>query len=168
MDRQGNQIDLFVSILVRFPQIGTIHYEPDAKTIRFVFLLKDPNQDFQKFARTFESHLSLFHLLRDGDVGVATLKKIENNLLATIEVTRDFASISLTEINLIVELFSDYYGDALLQEGPQMIEEDMVEQNMIIDALLNSSSCLSLERLTGFRENGRVLVFSTPLGVSKS
>ncbi len=165
MDREGNQIDLLVAILVRFPQIGTIHYEPEAKTLRLVFLLKDAQQDFHHFARRFESHLALFHNLRQEDVAVASLKKAETGDLTVIEVIRDLASISSGELNLIVELVSDEYGDTVVQEGHDIDDEDVVEQNFQIESLLMSTMWRPLERLTGFRDKGRVLVFSVPHGV---
>jgi len=37
VELEGNQIDLLISILVRFPQIGTVHYEPAEKALRIVF-----------------------------------------------------------------------------------------------------------------------------------
>lgn len=96
------------------------------------------------------------------------MKKGETGELTTLEVIRDLASLSLSELNLIVQLVRDYYGDALVQEGPTMTEEDELEQNLLIENLLMSSAWRPLERLMGFRENGRVLVFSVPLGVSES
>lgn len=169
MDREGNHIDLLISLLVRFPQIGTVHYEPDQKTLRLVFLLKEAYQDFHKFARIFESHLALFHNLKQDNVQVASLKKTENADLTILEVIRDLASLSLAELNVITELVADYYRDSVIQDGPEMAEEDELEHNALIESLLMSVSWRGLERLTGFRENGRVLVFSIPLtGVSKS
>lgn len=168
MEREGTQVDLFVSILVRFPQIGTIRYDPETSALRLAFLLKATDQSFQIFARRVESHLALFHSLRQEEIAVASLKKSETGELTTLEVIRDLASLSLSELNLIVQLVRDYYGDALVQEGPTMTEEDELEQNLLIENLLMSSAWRPLERLMGFRENGRVLVFSVPLGVSES
>jgi hypothetical protein len=168
MEREGSQVDLFIAVLVRFPQIGTIHYEPETNALRLAFLLKAAHQDFQGFVRRFESHLALFHNLRGEDVAVASLKKGDTGELTVIEVIRDLPSLSLSELNLIVELVSDYYGDAVVREGQQMAEDDELEQNLLIEALLMSSTWRPRERLTGFRENGRVLVFSVPLGVRES
>lgn len=167
MEHEGSQVDLFVAVLVRFPQIGTINYDPEKKTLRLTFLLRQAQHDFQDFVRRFESHLALFHNLRQEAFGVASVKKTETGEITAIEVIRDLASLSLSELNLIVELISDFYGEALVQEGPDMAEEDEFEQNVLIEALLMSNAWRSLERLTGFRENGRVLVFSVPLGVSE-
>ncbi len=167
MEHQGSQVDLFVAVLVRFPQIGTIHFDPEGKTLRLTFLLTAANHNFENFVRSFESHLALFHKLKQETVIVASLKKTQTGDLTTIEVIRDLASLSLSELNLIVELMSDFYGECLVQEGQDMAEDDEFEQNLLIDALLMSNTWRSRERLTGFRENGRVLVFSVPLGVSE-
>lgn len=167
MEHEGSQVDLFVAVLVRFPQIGAINYDPERKTLRLTFLLRAAHHDFQDFVSRFESHLGLFHNLRQEGVLVASLKKTETGDLTAIEVIRDLASLSLSELNLIVELVSDFYGDTVVQEGQDMGEDDEFEQNLLIDALLMSNTWRSPERLTGFRENGRVLVFSVPLGVSE-
>lgn len=169
MDREGNHVDLLIAILIRFPEIGTVHYEPEKKTLRLVFLLRNVNKDFHYFAQHFESHLALFHQLKQENVSVACLKRVENPDLTIIEIVRDLASLSLSELNLVIRLVSDYYGDSLVKEGPNMAQEDEVEQGTLIESLLISLSWRDLERLTGFREDGRVLVFSIPLtGVSKS
>lgn len=167
MERNGTQVDLFIAILVRFPYIGTIHCDPESGTLRLVFLLREAHQDFQNFAQRFEAHLVLFHQLRDRKATVASLRKTENAQLTMVEVIRDMASISLVELKLIVQLILDYYGDSVIKEGPEVQEEDAVEQEMMIEALLMAGSPRQLERLTGFREDGRVLVFSTAQGVSR-
>ncbi|HBG02683.1 MAG TPA: hypothetical protein DDW87_14140 [Firmicutes bacterium] len=168
MDHELSQIDLLVAVLVRFPQIGTIHYEPDAKTLRLVFLIKDAQEDFPRFAKKFEAHLALFHHLRKESVSTASLEKKGNSELTVLEVVRDLATMSLGELDLIVRLVSDYYGDTLAQEGSDVGAEDQAEQDFTIETLLMSTTWRSLERLTGFRENGRVLVFSVPVGVRHS
>lgn len=168
MEREGSQVDLFVAILVRFPQIGTIQYHPETKALRLAFLLREAHRDFSEFVRSFESHLALFHNLRQENVTIASLKKTDAGALTRLEVVRDLASLSLSELNLIVELVSDYYGEAVLHEGPVMDQEDEFEQNLLIEALLMSAVWGTPQRLTGFRENGRVLVFSVPLGVSET
>jgi len=55
VELEGNQIDLLISILVRFPQIGTVHYEPAEKALRIVFLIKGSRVDFASFVQNFEA-----------------------------------------------------------------------------------------------------------------
>lgn len=168
MDREGNHIDLLISLLVRFPQIGTVHYEPNERALRLVFLLKGAHDNFPKFVQTFRDHLSLFHDLRQSDAGVTSLKRSENGVLTSVEVLRELSGLSLEELNLIVTLVSDFYGDDLIQDGPEVGEDDEIEHNSVIESFLGLVPHCSLERLTGFRDNGRVLVFSVPLiGVGK-
>lgn len=162
MELEGNQIDLLISILVRFPQISTVHYEPDLKTLRLVFLLRNSQIDHNQFVRDFEKHLSFFHNFKQDKVSVASVKRTVNDDLIVLEVNRDVASLSLPELNLITELMDNYFQENLVREGPDVVNEEEWEQNLLIDSLLNSASWRGLERLTGFRENGRVLVFSIP------
>jgi len=168
MEREGSQVDLFVAVLVRFPQISTIHYDPEANVLRLAFLLKEAEQDFQKLVNSFEAHLALFHNLRGEVTTVASLKRTSTREITVLEVFRDLATVSLSELNLMVTLIGDFYGDALVQEGQQMEEEDALEHNLLIESLLMSNTWRTRERLTGFRENGKVLVFSVPLGVRES
>lgn len=168
MDRDGKHIDLLISLLVRFPQIGTVHYEPEERALRLVFLIQDAQDNFEEFVQTFQAHLSLFHGLRQEKVGFVSLKKTETGRLTSIEVLRELGRLSLEELNLIVALISDFYGDNLVQDGPEVNEDDEFEHNAIIESFFDSVPSRSLERLTGFRDNGRVLVFSVPLiGVGK-
>jgi len=167
LDIGGTQVDLLIAILVRFPAIGTIHCEPETGTLRLVFLIRGADQDFEDFARRFQAHLALFHRLRRKGSPEAVLSQKENGQLTVVEVTRDLANISLAELKLIVELFRDYYGECLVQDGPAMVEEDAFEQDLLIEALLNERGEVGPERLTGFRENGRVLVYSTIWGVDR-
>lgn len=167
MDYNGTQVDLLIAILVRFPYIGTIHCEPETETLRFVFLLHDAEQDFKEFAWRFQAHLGLFHELMRKPMKEFSLNEKKSGQVTVIEVVRDVASLSLAELKLIVQLVQDYYGANLVQEGPDVKEEDAEEQEWIIEALLRERAEFGRERLTGFREDGKVLVFSTAVGVDR-
>ena len=99
MDRDGKHIDLLISLLVRFPQIGTVHYEPEERALRLVFLIQDAQDNFEEFVQTFQAHLSLFHGLRQEKVGFVSLKKTETGRLTSIEVLRELGRLSLEELN---------------------------------------------------------------------
>lgn len=163
-------MDLLISLLVRFPEIGTVYCEPEEGALRLVFLIQDDvGADFTEFVHSFKSHLSFFHSLRQEAVGLVSLKMTEMEQLTSIEILRELSTLSLEELNLIVTLVSDFFGTHLVQDGPNVSEDDLLEHNMIIDSFFNSGPHRNIERLTGFRDNGRVLVFSVPLvGVGKA
>ncbi|NLM41316.1 MAG: hypothetical protein GX199_03275 [Firmicutes bacterium] len=165
MELNDTQVDLLISILVRFPCIGTIHCEPETETLRLVFLLRDAEQNYEAFVQRFQAHLSFFHGLKGRKVKVSSVTRKESAKLTVLEVVRDLASISLAELKLIVELVRGHYGESLIQDGPEVREDDALEHEMLIEALLKEYSEFGSERLTGFRDNGRVLVFSSVLGV---
>ncbi len=169
MAQKPSQVELLISLLVRFPQICRVHYEPQGAFLRFVFLAwEEDSRSFPAFAASFRSHVAAFHKLKQEQSHLVSLKKTEHNTFVLLEVARDVASLSLEELNLMIQLMQDHYGEALIKEGPDVEEEDQFEYNALIEAVL-SSVFFGEEQLTGFRENGRVLVFSTPLaGVGKS
>lgn len=169
MERQGNYVDLLISLLVRFPQIGTVYYEPKEEALRLVFLLREVQNDFTEFTQLLKAHLTFFHSLGQEEVGLTSLKKTETKGITTIEIMRELKSLSLEELNLIVSLVADFYSSGLIQDGPEVDEDDQIEHNMNIDSFFDSRPHRGMERLTGFRDNGRVLVFSVPsVGVGKS
>ncbi len=168
VDEVNIQIELLISLLVRFPQIGAVHYEPAEKALRFVFLLWEAELDLTELERLYRSHTSLFYKLQNRQGKISPLEIKKNSQLTIVQVKRGLAGLSLAELKLIVKLLEDYCGSALVQEDSALAEEDAAEENALIESLLDSVSGLGLERLTGFRENGRVLVFSSSLtGVSE-
>ena len=170
IDYSSDQVSLLISLLVRFPEIGTVHYDPLDQVLRLVFLLKGVlSENLDTFGTWFESHLAVFHTLKQEPVSVATIRRVENGELGMLEIRRDLPSLSREEINLIIQLVSDYFSDSLVREGPDVSEDDKEDQDFLIDSMLSSGPLKGNERLTGFRESGRVLVFSIPkAGVSKT
>lgn len=168
MDEMETHADLLISLLVRFPQIGAVDYEPSENTLRLLFLIKQAQGDLADFPRLYRAHLSLFHKLRQEKPQLVTVKMFDKSELIVLKIKRDLASLSLQELNLTVQLIGDFCGLGLIQEVQDWEEEDQFEHNALIESLLSNRSRAGQERLTGFREKGRVLVFSTPLsGVTK-
>lgn len=64
MDEVGSQVDLLVSLLVRYPEIGAVHYEPQEKALRFIYLVRDGEEslDLAFFSRTSTSPIFLFSI----------------------------------------------------------------------------------------------------------
>ncbi len=61
MDEVGSQVDLLVSLLVRYPEIGAVHYEPQEKALRFIYLVRDGEESLDlAFSRTSTSPIFLF------------------------------------------------------------------------------------------------------------
>ena len=170
VDYSTDQVSLLISLLVRFPEIGTVHYDPLDQVLRLVFLLKGVRSDNLKtFGKWFESHLAAFHTLKQEPVSTATLQFVDNGELDMLEIRRDLFSLSREEISLIIHLVSDFFSESLVREGSDVSEEDKEDQDAVIESMLSSGPLTGNERLTGFRESGRVLVFSIPkAGVSKS
>ncbi|NLJ80665.1 MAG: hypothetical protein GX335_06555 [Firmicutes bacterium] len=169
MGQEVTQAEVLISLLVRFPQIAAVHYEPQGRLLRLIFVLETVQpEDFQLFTDRFKAHLKAFHHLKNNAEYHLSWEKQKNQKFSVLEIRRDVSSLSLEELNLITELVLDYHGPSLLQEGSAVDEEDQFEHNVLIESGLSLGLISGQEKLTGFRENGRVLVFSTSLtGVSQ-
>jgi len=75
---------------------------------------------------------------------------------------RDLDTLAQEEINLIVELFRQYFNKNLVTEDHEhLIEEDLLAQEEMIDNMLESIKDSTEDKyLFAFREEGKVLVFN--------
>lgn len=82
--------------------------------------------------------------------------------IGILQITRDVATLSQTELALIVELVLDRFGpDLIVDDGDSLVEEDMLAQDELIREMLADLQDGRLERnLIAFRDGGRVLVFN--------
>jgi len=167
MGETASQVDLLVTLLVRFPEMSAVHYEPDEQVLRMVFLLKGRLEDQEALSATYRSHLAVFHRLQKKAPRINTITLSGNSQLTILEIKRDMATLSLAELNPTMELLNQSCGEIIVREGPPEVEDDW-ENNALIELLLSEAKTVGRERLSGFRQDGRVLVFSIPLaGVSE-
>ena len=159
---------LLISLLIRYPEIGSIRYLPDKRSLQLHFYISLAETAETAFSREavqqqLTKHLEAFLSLMDEKYEVLTLtwSEVENVLQLTLE--RDVKSLSLHEVSLAVTLLSEALASGLIVEkGPVADDEEMWFQNeMLIDGLLESMRRESpRQSLVGIREEGRVLVFN--------
>lgn len=157
-------VNLLVSILVCYPEIGTLRFEPQDDSLRITFILgKKVTEEELKIAK---------NLLRKSVLAYHTLERIENAVVSIktnhcgemvfLNVVRDVESLSKGEIALITMLLKDMFGENLIYDSNTTnIEEEGIIQDDFID---NMIGCMKLnhavERLIGIREDGRVMIFN--------
>ena len=44
-DMGSEQVNLLISLLIRFPQVSAVHYDPADRSLRFVYLLRDVHRE---------------------------------------------------------------------------------------------------------------------------
>jgi len=154
---------LLISILMLYPEVAAINFDPGKQLLRFTFIyskvLVDSELDSLK-AKLMEG-IEVFNLLECKKTRVVAVQSQICDNLTIIEVQRDVDTLVQGEINLIVELFRQCLNDNLVIEvNEHFFEEDLIAQEEIIGRMLESMKGRSQDRyLYAFREEGRVLVF---------
>ncbi|MGI9860325.1 hypothetical protein SDD30_02940 [Moorella naiadis] len=160
----SDSIGLLISILVRYPEVGTINYEPHDQVLRFTFMLAQPVEEerVRAFETKFHKSLEVYNYLEDRDARVINLHHTYDDQIMSLEVQRDVATLSRDEINLIMTLVQEEFGSSLVVENnDEVMEEELILQEELIDHMLESVKGTTSERqLIAFREEGRVMVFN--------
>jgi len=157
--------ELLVSILVRYPELGTLTIDPETASLRLTVLVAralSEGEQRELSARIIESLDALFTLTQ-----VTPLKKevsvVAERSVTAISVTRDITSISREEFALIVGLLRELFPNHLFVDRTQetFVDEDLELQEDYIEEMLENLRAESVStNLYAFREGGRVLVFN--------
>lgn len=157
-------INLLVSILVCYPEIGTLSFEPIDDSLKMTFVLrKIPKaENFEIVKDLICRSISAYHALEGLKNAVIELKMSNYQGIAFINIVRDMDTLSKGEIALISTLIKEKFEDILISDvDPANIEEDGIIQEDFIDNMIgNMKVNHAAEKLIGIREDGRVMVFN--------
>lgn len=160
----SNSMSLIAFLLVRYPEIGSVRYDPEQKTMQFSFMLVKA-LDYEALALFKEKlnlSLSSISQLQGREIGLLQVDYTEDGGLGFLEITRDIDSLSQEEIALIIGIIQQFFeGFLLLDQEETTGEEDVLLQEEMIEHMLEDLKDSRQEKkLIGFREEGRVLIFN--------
>jgi len=157
-------VNLLIPILVRYPEITSISFDPETHTLKQTFMLSGIPDEAEFFAvrKILMDSISVYYILEgitDTNVDIQ-LSKHEN--VAMLHIIRDVQTLSKGEIALIIAILQDRFRDSLIVDtGEAMLEDEIVLQEELIDNMLNNiTKHYSGHRVIGIREDGRVMVFN--------
>ncbi len=162
----SDQVNLLISLLIRFPHISAVHYEPSDRSLRLVYLLQRANLDeMQQFVQRAQLHLEAFHSLEAARPipQLATIQHENSDELLILQIKRDVDSFSYEELNLINELVQTSFPEKVVYDLVDSVDVDYFDEEDSIASFLAAGDRFGDEKLSGFREKGKVLVFSTPV-----
>lgn len=155
---------LLVSLLVRYTEIATVHFEPREMTLRFSFLVtrEIAAREFSAFRLKLTETLKTFFHLERRECRTLAVERSGVGQVTLIEITRDVFSFCQEELSMIVTLLAEEYEELLVREsGDSLLEEDALFQEEIIQEMLEDLKETRGERnLKAYREAGRVVVFT--------
>jgi len=159
-----NSMSLIVSLLVRYPGIATISFDPAQKALQFTFavarLLSPP--EFGSFAKTVQDSLETVADLGGRAPTLLELSLSSHDGMSFLEVKRDIDTLLPEEISVLTSLLDQHFGGELVREQDDALEEEdrALQEEMIEHMLEDLKDSRQEKKLIGFREEGRVMVFN--------
>ena len=163
-EQLSNGVNLLVSMLIRYPEIGTASFDPQNHCLKLKFMLSTmPSQsEFSATKQLLVDSISAYHVLEGLKLEISEILLSTYDQVSIISVVRDVHTISKDEISLIIAILKDKLKNHLIiDHNDSLREEDLLIQEDVIEEMLdNVKSYSTLHGIIGIRENGRVLVFN--------
>lgn len=164
-ERISDGVNLLISILVRYPEVGTIRFDPLSHSLKLTFMFSGIPAECETTTlqnRVLDS-IHTYHLL----IGEKANSIVQVHISAYEQVTiltviRDVYTFTKGEIALLIALLREQLKDRLItDQNDVMPEEDLLIQEELIENMLeNVKRDYAEHSLIGIREDGRVLVFN--------
>ena len=165
--RSSDGVSLLISLLMRFPQIGTLQFDSKHRLLTMNFMLAQTVSatDLNSVKMAIDSHLKAYHFITGkapSCLKITTKQPYEK--FCMLSIVRDIATLSKGEITLLSTLLSENFRECLILDDSEYIA-DFVDDFEIPEEMIDSMfevvrAQRAANSLTALRENGRVLVFS--------
>jgi len=152
-------IGLLSSILLRYAEVGSVHYCREQKALKFTFMIRQ-HEEVSSLREFLKPALELFHQLEGQNMRVFDLACRSEENICVITVTRDVDSMTQREVGLIVDLIKARFKKQLIYDELYLPEDEQIFQEEMITHMLYSIHGDDIDRnVVALREEGRVLVF---------
>lgn len=162
-DKVSDCIGLLISILMRYPEVGSIHFDPQNHTIRLTFILSGDNGLSQAEAgENFIAAVRIYHQLEKITPHVFSWEEHFSDGYTMIDLKRDVDTLSKNEIAFLMDLCRLHFDQVLVVDGSdELWEEDIeIQEEMIGHMLEGMKKGCADKKLLAYREEGKVLVFN--------
>lgn len=163
-DRVSRSVGLLISMLVRYPELSTINFDPRRQTIRFNFLLTGilALDEFERLRTRLVQSLEVYGFLENRPMEHFDLQRDSHGDVTVLEITRDMGSLTQEEISMTIEILRQDYGPRLVVDYNESLleEEAMMQEELIEEMLEELKESRGGKNLIAFREEGRVMVFN--------
>jgi hypothetical protein len=159
----ADTVNRVVSLLSRFPELHSVRSNPAEATLTLSFAVRErlDRATTRALGDRIAEHVRAFLDLRGEEPEKISVSCDRDAAVTFVHVTRDAASFAREELELLVALFADAYGDRLVRDGEATpADDDPAARNELVDVALDAlRDPTQPRRLVGFREEQRVLVY---------
>ena len=163
-DEISDGVNLLISILVRYPEIGTIKFDPQHSCLNLKFMLSAlPSElEFSRIHDLLINSITAYNMLEGFPLKTVKIKLHPETQVTMLTIIRDVYTLSKNELTLIITLLRENLKEQLIiDSNDSPPEEDLsLQEEVIEDMLENIRGHRHLHELIGIRENNRVLVFN--------
>lgn len=163
-DDVSDSVGLLISLLVRYPEIGTINFDPQIHEIKMTFIIarRFEDKEIGDFTQKLTDSINIFHQLEKLKPRLVKIEWQHSDNYTILDLIRDVDSLSRNELSFIIELFETYFHQMLITENNEDLwDEDLQIQEEIIGHMLeNIKNGTPDKKLIAYREEGKVLVFN--------
>ena len=156
---------LLAAILVVYPSVQAVSYDPKDGMLELSFALKGSlsQDEFDNFLKYIAESVEVYHRLEN--LGNATIELNVEGIYGTsfLNMRRDMETLTCGELSLLNELAINYFGERLIEEFNDDIEDDdyvMAQEGYLEHMLSNIRQIRIDNRLVGIREHERVVVYN--------
>src|SRR6202011_3176373 len=160
----ADTVNRVVALLVRFPELHSVRSNPaDASlTLSFAVRRKLDRAQTRAFGERVADHVRALLDLRGEEPERIAVTCDRDAAVTFVHVTRDAGTFGREELELLVALFAETFGSALVRDdaGVAPIDDDPAARDELVDVALDAlRDPAQRRRLVGFREEQRVLVY---------
>ncbi|HEU4964106.1 MAG TPA: hypothetical protein VFV52_09695 [Bacilli bacterium] len=155
--------NLLISLLIRYPELSSLRYNPKTGEMSFTILitgevLTAQQEEFRAFVARY------FAACRELDRNFAELGRITHTMMegVTMLVYEQHVDVlTIMEVRLFTQLVVEFYQAAVVGEMLGLHEEEMEAQEEIIEHLLGQKETLRQEAsIVAYRDGGKVFVYN--------
>ena len=158
-------VDLLISVMICFPEVGKIRYygESDLLKISFLLYAVDSEAEFEASLAKVEKGLERYRRITQTQPNIFSVNYKEINGFLVVDVCRDFSTLTHGELAVTIDLFRDVFGDRIfIEEMNDLAEDDFhwyVRDEKRLPRRHGSEKRFGSDILV-YRDAGKVLVFS--------
>jgi len=160
----ADTVNRVVALLIRFPELHSVRSNPADATLTLSFAVRErlDRAKSGNLAERVSEHVRALLDLRGEAPAKIAVACDRDTAVTFVHVTRDAESFAREELELLVALFAEQYGDRLVRDGENAapLDDDPAARDeqveVALDALRDPSQ---RQRVFGFREEQRVLVY---------
>ncbi len=157
---ESQHVDLLISLLLHFPQIGSLHYNPDENKLKLLFLFRDvQNEQLMALQAHYKNHLDTLKVIMCQEFTCCNIVICNYPDLNSLSIERDLLSFSYEELVITIELITEAFQKEIVMEDAQESHTEYGSSTDLYQLLESARYEQGHTILVGFRTKGRVLVY---------